>query len=60
MTSGIACTRANRPSRADGFNGAVAKRIANDCDFRFWHFRTWSDVRFESAGGSKADMASFA
>jgi hypothetical protein len=33
MTLRTACTRANRPLRADGL--ALAKRIANDCDFRF-------------------------
>jgi hypothetical protein len=31
MTLRTACTRANRPLRADGL--ALAKRITNDCDF---------------------------
>jgi hypothetical protein len=33
MTLKTACIRANRPLRADGL--AAAKRITNDCDFRF-------------------------
>jgi hypothetical protein len=33
MTLRTACTRANRPLRADGL--AFARRITNDCDFRF-------------------------